>query len=315
VTPAERSRRIKAYAHGLGFEAVGIATLEPVPHAAALRRWLDAGYAGTMTYMHRQAARRSRPADIVPGATRAVVVTRSYFLPDSAGRSGQGHVAAYARGADYHDALNAPLQSLADHVRSLGSADTIARWYVDAGPVPERALAQRAGIGWVGKNTMLISPRRGSYFFIASVLTDLDLAPDAPFEADRCGRCRRCLDACPTQAFPEPRVLDSRRCISYLTIEFRGQIQAELAALMGDWVFGCDVCQAVCPWNLRFAHPHDDPLLEPRPDMEWLDLTALAEVGEDEFSRIFGDTPLRRPGVVVMRRNAEIAAANGADAT
>ncbi|MBE0592808.1 MAG: tRNA epoxyqueuosine(34) reductase QueG, partial [Gemmatimonadales bacterium] len=233
---------------------MGITTLEPVPHAAALRRWLDAGYAGTMTYMHRQAARRSRPADIVPGATRAVVVTRSYFLPDSAGRSSQGHVAAYARGADYHDALNAPLQSLADHVRSLGSADTIARWYVDAGPVPERALAQRAGIGWVGKNTMLISPRRGSYFFIASVLTDLDLAPDAPFEADRCGRCRRCLDACPTQAFPEPRVLDSRRCISYLTIEFRGQIQAELAALMGDWVFGCDVCQAVCPWNLRFAH-------------------------------------------------------------
>jgi epoxyqueuosine reductase len=311
VTPAERNRRIKAHAHGLGFEAVGIATLEPTPHGAALRRWLDAGHAGTMTYMHRQAARRSYPAAIVPGATRAVMVSRSYMVADTPGPGGRGHVAKYARGADYHDTLRAPLQALTDYVRSLGGTETIARPYVDAGPVPERELAQRAGLGWIGKNTMLISPRYGSYCFLASVLTDLDVAPDAPFEADRCGRCRRCLDACPTQAFPEPRVLDSRRCISYLTIEHRAPIASELAVLMGDWVFGCDVCQAVCPWNLRFAHPREDPRLERQLELEWLDLTALAGMGDSEFARRFGHTPLRRPGAAVMRRNAAIASANG----
>jgi len=315
VTAAERSRRIKSQAHSLGFETVGIATLEPPPHGAALRRWLDAGHAGTMTYMHRQAARRTRPAEIVPGATRAVMVTRSYMVPDTAGPVGHGHVAKYARGTDYHEALRPPLQALADYVRSLGDEETIARWYVDAGPVPERELAQRAGLGWIGKNTMLISPRYGSYCFLAAVLTDLDTAPDGPFEADRCGNCRRCLDACPTQAFPEPRVLDSRRCISYLTIEHRGTVAPELAALMGDWVFGCDTCQAVCPWNLRFAEPRADQQLERDPRLEWLDLTTLASVTDSEFADRFGHTPLRRPGAAVMRRNAAIASANAAGNT
>lgn len=315
MTPAERSRRIKTRAYELGFEAAGICTLEPTPHGAALLRWLEAGHAGTMTYMHRQAARRRRPADIVRGATRVVMVTRSYMVPDTPGPVGHGHVAKYARAADYHDTLRAPLQALADCVRSLGGAETVARWYVDAGPVPERELAQRAGLGWIGKNTMLISPRRGSYCFLAAILTDLDIAPDVPFEADRCGSCRRCLDACPTDAFPEPRVLDSRRCISYLTIEYGGTVGPELAAQMGDWVFGCDICQAVCPWNLRFARSREDPQMGRQPALEWLDLTALATMTADQFADRFAHTPLRRPGVGVMRRNAGIAAVNDAGHT
>ncbi len=312
MTPEERSRRIKSRAWGLGFESVGISALDPTPHAAALQRWLDAGYAGTMTYMHRQASRRRRPADILRGATHAVVVTRNYMVPDTPRPAGCGHVAKYARGVDYHEALSAPLAALAEFIRSTGDGNSIARHYVDAGPVPERELAQRAGLGWIGKNTMLISPRRGSYFFIASVLTNLDLVPDAPFETDRCGRCRRCLDACPTGAFPEARVLDARRCISYLTIEYRGTIDSSLEPLMGAWVFGCDACQTVCPWNRRFARPHDDPQLRWQPDLEWLNLTTLTGVGEREFTQAYGHTPLQRPGAAGIRRNAQIVVRNDA---
>jgi epoxyqueuosine reductase len=310
VTPAERSRLVKDRARDLGFEAAGIATLEPLPHAAAFGRWLDAGYAGTMRYMHRQAGLRSEPAGILPGATRAVVVTRNYFLPDTSVPAEHGHVAKYARGEDYHRALREPLEALAVYLRSLGGEDTHARAYVDAGPVPERELAQRAGLGWIGKNTMLLSPQHGSYCFLASVLTDLDLEPDHPFEADRCGTCRRCLEACPTEAFVEPRVLDSRRCISYLTIEFRGEVPSSLAASMGNWVFGCDVCQSVCPWNVRFAQPHDDAQLRRQAALEWLDLAWLTGIGADEFERELGMTAMERPGVRGMRRNAAIAAAN-----
>ena len=234
------------------------------------------------------------------------------MVPDTPAPPGHGHVAKYGRGADYHEALGAPLTALAAFVRSLGEATTIAQCYVDAGPVPERELGQRAGLGWIGKNTMLISPKHGSYFFIASVLTDLDLVPDVPFEADRCGRCRRCLDACPTGAFPEPRVLDARRCISYLTIEYRGTVDSALTPLMGAWVFGCDICQTVCPWNLRFARPHQDSQLEWQPDLEWLDLTALVGLDDREFTQRYGHTPLCRPGAAGMRRNAGIAARNDA---
>ena len=186
-----------------------------------------------MAYMGRQAARRREPSRILDGASRAVVVTRNYYNADTASRPGHGHVAKYARGRDYHAALEDPLEQLAQYIVSLGSRDTLARAYVDAGPVPERELAQRAGLGWIGKNTMLIDPGRGSFIFLASVLTDLDLALDQPFEVDRCGSCTRCIQACPTDAFPSDRVLDSRRCISYLTIERRGDIDLELHPAMG----------------------------------------------------------------------------------
>ncbi|MGH7645127.1 MAG: tRNA epoxyqueuosine(34) reductase QueG, partial [Gemmatimonadales bacterium] len=176
--------------------------------------------------------------------------------------------------------------------------------YVDAGPVPERELAQRAGLGWIAKNTMLIHPTLGSFTFIGVVLTDAALAPDLPFEADRCGTCRRCLDACPTDAFVAPHVLDARACISYLTIERRGEFTEAERRMVGDWVFGCDVCQDVCPWNVRFARPSEDAELLPRADVAAPDLRALLVADDATFTRQWGGTPFERPGPQGMRRNA-----------
>jgi epoxyqueuosine reductase len=311
LNPERRSFLVRQQARALGFDAAGITDLQPTPHADRLRQWLENGMAGTMRYMHRQAEKRQRPADIAPGATRAIVVTRNYSRQDPPERPGTGLVARYARGRDYHDALRGPLAALAEYVRSLGPEDTLTRTYVDAGPVPERELAQRAGIGWIGKNTMLIDPRRGSFFFLGTVLTDLELAIDPPFEADRCGSCRLCLDACPTDAFPQPRVLDSRRCISYLTIEYQGErIRDELADAMGDRIFGCDICQDACPWNEKFAEQADDKALELDEGLARLDLAQFDSMDDDDFDRRYGWTPLERPGLAGMRRNARVARLN-----
>lgn len=310
MTPEERARRVKARALELGFTATGITDLRPPPHTTQLDRWLAAGMAGTMRYMHRQAARRREPERIVPGAIRAVVVTRNYYNLEPARRRGSGRIARYARGIDYHTALAEPLRLLADYLRSLGPVGTVVRSYLDAGPVPERELAQRAGLGWIGKNTMLIDPRRGSYTFLATLFTGLDLALDLPFATDRCGTCTRCLDACPTDAFPEARVLDATRCISYLTIEYRGEIEAALASAMGDWIFGCDVCQEVCPWNEKFARADADPALGFEPDLAAIPLDELLAIDEQEFARRFGHTPMTRTGLAGMRRNAHIALRN-----
>jgi len=263
-----------------------------------------------MTYMQRQAARRIEPEKIVTGATRAVLVTKDYYSEDPPTQPAHGRVARYARGRDYHTALARPLAELADFIRDLGPSDTLTRWFVDAGPVPERELAQRAGIGWIGKNTMLISPDRGSFFFLAAVLTNLDLPLDNPFEEDRCGTCRRCIDACPTHAFPEQRVLDASRCISYLTIEHRGSIAPNLAKQVDDWMFGCDVCQEVCPWNVRFASPVTGALLEQSSDLAWLNVDEFATLTDEEFDARYGWTPLERPGLHRMRRNADLVRAN-----
>lgn len=310
MTPERRAHQIKQRAGELGFDAVGITDLSPVPHADDLTRWLDRGMAGTMAYMHRQADRRLDPASIVPGATRAVVVTKNYYHPDPPRRPGSGRISKYARMQDYHHALRGPLECLAAYIIELGGDETITSQYVDAGPVPERELAQRAGLGWIGKNTMLIDPKRGSFFFLASVLTNLDVSVDPPFEADRCGTCRRCLDACPTEAFPEERVLDSRRCISYLTIEHRGEIDPALQPLMDDWVFGCDMCQDVCPWNVKFASSATDPALAQDISLAHVDLAELIRLSTEDFDRRYGWTPLERPGAEGMRRNARIALAN-----
>jgi len=310
VTPQSRAALVKDHALQLGFDTVGVADLSPVPHGDSLRDWLAQGMAGTMTYMERQAIRRLEPARILPGAHRAVVVTVNHFSQEPSPMPGYGRVAKYARGRDYHESLQEPLRQLAAFIRSLGDAGTVARWYVDAGPVPERELAQRAGLGWIGKNTMLIDPKRGSFCFLATVLTNLDLAPDPPFDADRCGSCRLCLDACPTQAFPDERLLDARLCISYLTIELKVDVPAEQAEKMGNWVFGCDICQDVCPWNRSFARPSTSVALELDPTIALLDLKSLEEIGDLEFTQQYGWTPLERTGAAGIRRNARIAAAN-----
>jgi epoxyqueuosine reductase len=278
-----------------------------------------------MSYLHRQADKRKDPARIMSGAKVAVVTLTNYFHGETdPGRKpgdpvnpgvatgvsrASGRVAQYGWSADYHAVLGPRLERLATALREIVPGAN-ARCYVDAGPVPERELAQRAGLGWIGKNMMLIDPDRGSFTFIGVVLTDAELAPDLAFEADRCGTCRACLDACPTSAFVAPGVLDARRCISYLTIEHTAEFSDAEQRLVGEWLFGCDVCQDVCPWNVKFARPTRDVELGVRPEVADPQLAALLDGNPESFQRRFGDTPFERPGLAGMRRNATAVLAN-----
>ncbi len=289
MTASGSSVELKRRALELGFDAVGIASLAPNAHGAELDRWLAAGYAGTMTYLHRQAAKRKDPARIMPGATVAVVTLTNYWHgstdPGAMPRGRRAKVAQYAWSPDYHTSLGRRLGRLAAAIRDLAPGATT-RSYVDAGPVPERELAQRAGLGWIG--------------------TDL------PFDGDRCGSCRRCLDACPTQAFVGAGELDARRCISYLTIERRGDFTATEQTHVGEWLFGCDVCQDVCPWNEKFAVPARDAELAPDPAVAAPDPEELLAMDDATFAARYGDTPFARPGAGGMRRNAAAVLANRA---
>jgi epoxyqueuosine reductase len=295
---------VKAKAADLGFIACGVTTLDPIPHAEYLDRWLKSGYGGNMRYIHRQARKRKNPRLAEPQASLAVVVADNYYYdtPAEDPRHDRGlKVARYARGEDYHRSTFERVQALADYLKECGA--TTARPYLDTGPVQERELAQRAGLGWIGKNTMLIRPGVGSWFFIASVLTDLPIDTDPPFTTDHCGSCTRCLDACPTAAFVAPRMLDATRCISYTTIEQKGPIAAEIAAKMEGWAFGCDICNEVCPWNERFAVESTIPAFRPRPDPDVMDPSYFERMSDEEFTTRFTDTPLARPGLDRMRRN------------
>ena len=297
---------VKRRAEELGFLACGITDPSPIDDAGWLDRWLASGYAGVMRYLHRQARKRKNPSLIVPGAKSVVVVLDNYYD----GETDPGpppRVARYARGADYHRVTRERLEPLADLLRSHGAR--IAHTFADSGPVPERALALRAGLGWIGKNTMLIRPGSGSFFFIGTVFTDLSLEQDRGEAADHCGSCTRCLDACPTGALVGPRVLDATRCISYLTIEQKGPIPDALAEQLEGWVFGCDICNEVCPWNLRFAEQATAAEFESRHALDGAGAELFDEMGEEEFARRFGDTPLERPGLRGMRRNLRAALA------
>ncbi len=292
---------VKARARELGFLACGITHPGPSIHADRLDEWLTKGYAGTMRYLHRQAARRKEPQRIAPEARAVVVVLDNYYTPDREADDAAPRVAKYARGEDYHRVTGRRLELLAEYLRSQGAG--LSRTFADAGPVPERELAQRAGLGWIGKNTMLVSPDAGSFFFIGSIFTDLPLQPDAAFELDRCGSCTRCLDACPTDAFVSPRVLDATRCISYLTIEQKSPIPEELAGQFEGYAFGCDICNDVCPWNQRFATATTVAEFQPRHSLEGMSPDLFENMSDEEFAARYGDTPLERPGLAGMRRN------------
>ncbi len=303
--PVNLSEAVKTRARELGFLACGITHPGPTAHADRFDDWLAKGYAGTMRYLHRQAARRKDPRKILPEARAVVVVLDNYYTPDGPEQSAAPRIARYARGKDYHRTTGERLDRLAGFLRASGAR--LSRTFVDAGPVPERELAQRAGLGWIGKNTMLIRPDAGSFFFIGSVFTDLPIPADESFDLDRCGSCTRCLDACPTGALVEPRLLDATRCISYLTIEQKGAIPDELAEQFQGYAFGCDICNDVCPWNERFAQPTSVAAFQPTTTLMGAERDLFEGMTEEEFSDRFGATPLERPGLAGMRRNVRAA--------
>jgi epoxyqueuosine reductase len=300
---AALTESVKALAHELGFDRVAIGPAGPPDHGEAFRRWVEAGHAGTMAYLERRREERLDPGRVLPGAASIVCVALSYYQGEAADAS-WNPVARYAWGRDYHDVIAPRLERLAAQLSDSSGARC--RAYVDTGPVLERDLAARAGLGWIGKNTMLLHPALGSWFFIGVVLTTAELEHDA-LVPDRCGTCRACLDACPTQAFVAPYVLDARRCISYLTIEHRGAIDPALHDGMGPWQFGCDLCQSVCPWNRRAQVTREPAFLpaSPYPGAE-----SVLAMSDEEFRREFAGTALLRPKAAGMRRNAAIALGN-----
>lgn len=301
--------RIKSKAGDLGFDPVGITGLGPPATHDAFARWLAKGYAGEMTYLERGAAKRADTRLPYEGARSAVVVALDY-----GGREPAGPVARYARGDDYHDVMGERLRSLHAWIERERGEPVRGKAYVDTGPVLERDLAQRAGLGWIGKNTMLINPERGSFFFLGALFVELALVPDAPFEADRCGTCTRCLDACPTGAIVAPRELDARRCISYLTIEHRSDIPAELQPLIGELLYGCDICQDVCPWNVKFARELAEPAFASRPAVEGKDARTLASellaMTPATFSASFKGSAMKRAKLRGVQRNAAVVLGN-----
>jgi epoxyqueuosine reductase len=315
-----RAENVKEKALELGFNLVGITRAEPSPMLDAYFRWIDAGMHGTMGYMarpDRQQRRRDLNA-ILPGVQSMIVVGLDYrtdAVPNAIlNEPGRGRIASYAWGLDYHDVMTPRLEQLADWVRVESGQTMTHRVYVDTGAILERSHAQQAGLGFVGKNTMLIHPRRGSSFFLGEILTDLEFDPyDSPGRQTMCGTCTRCLTACPTDAFPRPHVLDARRCISYLTIEHKGWIERDLRPLMGNWVFGCDICQDVCPFQ-RFAPPTKERAFYPVDiDRVAPPLLDLLRLGDRQFKARYQGSPVFRIGRARLVRNACIAAGNWGD--
>jgi epoxyqueuosine reductase len=302
VTPQTLTARIKDEGRRLGFDLVAVGPADPPPHAAAFDDWLEAGHAGGMAYLARGRDKRLDPDRVLAGARSVIACALGYLQePGAADRPG---VARYAWGEDYHAVMEPRLRALAETVGRLAPG-SVARTYVDTGPLLERDLAARAGLGWIGKNTMLLHPDLGSFFFIGTVLTTAALGFDAPLP-DRCGTCTRCLEACPTAAFVDPYVLDARRCIAYLTIEHRGPVPAELRPGVGAWTFGCDVCQDVCPWNRR-APATGEAAFQPRA------LPLLGELllmDEAAYRERFRGSPLKRTGRAGLARNAAVALGN-----
>jgi epoxyqueuosine reductase len=302
--------RLKAHARQIGFELVGIAPAQSADGFDRLTEWLARGFAGTMNYMDRRHETRRHPQSILP-TVRSVIMTAMNYDPAATESSvpNHGRIARYARGPDYHDVLRHRLKELLSWLQSE-KPGCRGRAVVDTAPLLERDFARRAGLGWFGKNTMLLHPRLGSYVLLGALLVDEELEHDQPFATAHCGTCTACLDACPTDAFAGPGWLDSRRCISYLTIELRGPMPEELRTGVGDWLFGCDICQEVCPWNRKAPAATAATLLPPS-----LDLETVLKLSPEEFQSQFASTAVERTGYDGLRRNAAIVLGNVGEAS
>jgi len=313
--------RIRRVGYALGLDAVGFADAKPHPRTEFLREWIDRGYAGEMDYLVRRVEERVDPRLVLPGVETLIVVGLACPVEASPPmhKEPTGRIARYAGGEDYHEVLLDRVRALEASLEALSSGPVRSRSYVDTGPVAERAAAERAGLGWIGKNSCLILPDLGSHVMLGVILVDLELEPDQAV-TDHCGSCRACLDVCPTEAFPKAYVLDATRCISYTTIESRGAIPEELRAAQGDHVFGCDLCQTVCPWNKsRPRVPLSDPLglrarLEKRADWIAPTLEWILALDAEAFSNSARRSALKRSGYRGLIRNALVAAGNAGDA-
>jgi epoxyqueuosine reductase len=306
---------IKTKARELGFDLCGVAPAAAHPELAFLRDWLDRGYGGTMTYLHRSAKKRADVRQVVPSA-RSVIVTGTLYNTDrpystECAEPGRAHIARYAWGDDYHDVIGARMDALLAWMREHADQPFEARAYVDTGPVQERVYAQHAGLGWIGKNSCVINPEIGSWIFLAAIICSLPLDVDAP-ALDQCGTCTLCIEACPTQAIVSPGVLDATRCISYLTIELKSAIPAEHHAGLGAHVYGCDICQEVCPWNAT-APRSADPAWQPRAAWDRVDLLTLAQRSDEELDDALRGSPMQRTKAQGLRRNVAIALSNSPD--
>jgi epoxyqueuosine reductase len=303
---------IKSHALALGFDRCGIAPVGPFPELAFLDQWLRRGYAGTMSYLGRSAKRR-RDLRVAEPEARSVIVTATVYNTDrphamDAHDPTRGVISRYAWGDDYHVIVRQRLDALAEWLQQVSPRPVYARSYVDTGPVQERVFAQYAGIGWIGKNSCLIDPELGSWLFLGCLITDLELEPDSP-GLDQCGDCTACLTACPTGAIVAPATIDATRCISYLTIELKKAPPPDLRPAMRSLVYGCDICQDVCPWNRRAAVT-DAPEWLPREGIEGRDLVSWWRLSDDEIAALIESTPMTRAGVVLLRRNLAIAIGN-----
>lgn len=306
------SPRIKAKAAEIGFDLCGVSPVDDFPELRFLGEWLARGYAGTMTWLARTARVRRDLRVIMPGA-RSVIATATVYNVERPYSTevrdpATALVSRYAWGEDYHAIVGQRLEQLIAWMSAESDRSFEARAYVDTGPVQERVVAQHAGLGWVGKHTCLINERLGSWVFLGEILTTLPLEPDNPV-LDRCGTCTLCLDACPTGAIVQPYVLDARRCLSYVTIEYRGSIADELRSAMGAHVFGCDICQDVCPFNHQAATSLD-PAWQPRPGLDRPALETLARASDDTLSALVAGGPMTRAPMHVLRRNIAIAMQN-----
>lgn len=316
LTPQEEKRladQIQQWATELGFQQVGITDVDLGEHEAYLQKWLDAGYHGSMDYMARHGSKRARPQELVPGTCRVLSLRMDYLAQDTQplevlASPDKAYISRYTLGRDYHKLIRKRLARLAKRIEERAGGGQY-RAFVDSAPVLERAVAERAGLGWIGKNTLLINSDAGSWFFLGEIYTDLPLPVDEPQHSKHCGTCTACLELCPTDAFTGPFELDARKCISYLTIEHKGSIDPALRPLMGNRIFGCDDCQLVCPWN-KFAQVTGEGDFQPRHELADAQLVALFLWDESTFLAKTEGSAIRRIGYERWLRNLAVALGN-----